>query len=439
MNHITTKETTMTTCAVYARRSTEQNAVADEAKSVARQIDHARAYAAKKGWTLDERFIFADDAVSGAEFGRKRPGLARLMNALKPKPEFQFLVMSAESRLGREQIQTAYALQQITDAGVRVWFYLTDQERKLDTAMDKVMLSLTNFAAEMERERAMQRVFDAMQRKAKAGHVCGGSCFGYDNVVITDAHGRRSHVERRINEAEAWVVRRIFELYAGGAGFMTIARTLNSEGALCPKARPISKPAGWVMSSVREVLLRPLYNGRQTWGRTKKRLPSGRKKPHKRAEESWLTVEVPHLRIIPDDLWREVQHRWQSVRVVYLRGTNGQLHGRPTNGRESPYLLCGFTACAHCGGSVYVRSRSHGSQRKFFYSCQRHYQGGGCGERLLLPMADVDQGDLERPRAERPATSHRGRRPAESHPGDRARTRGSGPTAEDPRAGSARH
>ena len=62
--------------------------------------------------------------------------------------------MSEESRLGREQIQTAYALQQITDAGVHVWFYLNDHERKLDTAMDKIMGSLAGFAAEMEREKS---------------------------------------------------------------------------------------------------------------------------------------------------------------------------------------------------------------------------------------------------------------------------------------------
>jgi hypothetical protein len=38
---------------------------------------------------------------------------------------FQVLIMSEESRLGREQIETAYALKQITDAGAQVWFYLT--------------------------------------------------------------------------------------------------------------------------------------------------------------------------------------------------------------------------------------------------------------------------------------------------------------------------
>ena len=33
---------------IYARKSTDQNDVAEEAKSVERQIDHARAYAARR-------------------------------------------------------------------------------------------------------------------------------------------------------------------------------------------------------------------------------------------------------------------------------------------------------------------------------------------------------------------------------------------------------
>ena len=76
--------------------------------------------------------------------------------------------MSEESRLGREAIQVSYAFKQIIDSGVRLFFYMTDQERKLDNAMDKVMLSLSNFAAEMEREKASQRTYDAMFRKAIA-------------------------------------------------------------------------------------------------------------------------------------------------------------------------------------------------------------------------------------------------------------------------------
>src|SRR5438093_12267507 len=67
-----------TLAAIYARKRTEQNGVAGEAGSVARQADHARAYAARKGWAVADEHIYIDDGISGAEFAR-RPGVMRLM------------------------------------------------------------------------------------------------------------------------------------------------------------------------------------------------------------------------------------------------------------------------------------------------------------------------------------------------------------------------
>jgi hypothetical protein len=70
-------------------------------KSVARQVGHARDYASRKGWTVDDASVFVDDGISGAEFAN-RPGFLRLMNAVKPRAPFQVLVMSEESRLGHD-------------------------------------------------------------------------------------------------------------------------------------------------------------------------------------------------------------------------------------------------------------------------------------------------------------------------------------------------
>jgi DNA invertase Pin-like site-specific DNA recombinase len=49
--------------AVYARKSTEPN-VSEDAKSVTRQLEHARAFATERGWTILEEYV--DDGVSGA-------------------------------------------------------------------------------------------------------------------------------------------------------------------------------------------------------------------------------------------------------------------------------------------------------------------------------------------------------------------------------------
>src|SRR5262252_3116540 len=233
--------------AIYARKSTDQAGVADEQKSIARQIDHARAYAARKGWAVADDHLYVDDGISGAEFAN-RPGFLRLMNALKPRAPFRVLIMSEESRLGREAIETAYALKQLVTAGVRVFFYLENRERTLDSPTDKIMLSLTAFADELEREKARQRTSDAMQRKARAGHVTGGRVFGYDNVPVMtsglDGQERRSHVERKVNETEAAVVRRIFELTSQGRGKTAVAKMLNECGALSPRSQQ-GRPRCW--------------------------------------------------------------------------------------------------------------------------------------------------------------------------------------------------
>ena len=54
--------------AIYARKSTEKTGVGDQQKSVTRQIYHATAYAAAKGWTVNTDHIYTDDGISGPEF-----------------------------------------------------------------------------------------------------------------------------------------------------------------------------------------------------------------------------------------------------------------------------------------------------------------------------------------------------------------------------------
>src|ERR1019366_482820 len=122
----------------------------------------------------------------------------------------------------------------IIKTGVRVFCYLGDTERTLNSPIEKTMLALQTMADEMEREKARTRTRDAMLHKARAGHVCGGLVFGYDNVKVLGPDGKQSHVTRKINAEEASVILRIFEMAAGGMGVKCIAKALNVEGALSP-------------------------------------------------------------------------------------------------------------------------------------------------------------------------------------------------------------
>ena len=364
--------------AIYARKSTDQKGVVDAEKSVTRQIEHATAYAHRKGWTVADDHVYVDDGISGAEFA-KRPGFLRLMNALKPTPPFQVIVMSEESRLGREAIETAYALKQIITSGVHVFFYLEDRERTLESPTDKILLSLTTFADELERDKARQRTYDALQRKARSGQVTGGVVFGYANVRAVDGAG----VKRQVKAAEAAVVRDIFELYATGLGVRGIAKQLNARGVPCPRPQQ-GRPAGWAPSSVWSVLRRPIYRGEIVWGQTKKRDQWGLQRRSQNDEDAWVRVDAPELRIVPEPLWQAVQERLVASRRRYLTSTHGDRFGRPPNNFESKYLLTGMVRCGACGSNLVVRSRSHRHHRAYFYACSAFHHRGRhvCGNSL---------------------------------------------------------
>jgi site-specific DNA recombinase len=377
--------------AIYARKSSDQHGVSDEQKSVVRQVEHARAYAARKGWSVGDAHVYVDDGISGAEFAT-RPGYMRLLNALKPRAPFQVLVVSELSRLGREQLETGYAAKQLSQAGVTIVSYLEDREILLDTPTDKFLMSAVNFAAEIEREKARQRVTDAMMRKARAGHVTGGRLFGYANVERVGSDGRRSHVEREIIDAEASVVRRIFALCADGHGVKGIAKMLNEARAPSPRAQR-GRSQTWAPSSVREVLYRTTYRGVVTWNQSRKRNRWGQHAQTARPASDWIEVAAPHLRIVTDQEWSAAHARLDAARASYMRGTDGRRFGRPPIGSPSKYLLTNLAECGLCGNTMKVLRRQRGRRPGQFYGCAGYHDRGRvvCTNGASIAMEDANQ------------------------------------------------
>lgn len=376
--------------AIYTRKSNEQNDrdVAD--KSVTHQEERAREYIAQKGWTVAEEHIYKDDGISGAEFS-KRPDLVRLLRDIerRPRPPFQVLVMADESRLGRETIETSYALLQIVQADVRVFFYLDDRERTLDSPLDKITLAVTAFADELKRVKDGQAVYDKVATKARHGFVVGCRVFGYDNVEVKGPSGKRSHVERALNEAQAAVVRRIFAMSAAGTGYSRIAKILNTEDAPAPKPKRGRLP-GWSHSTVKTILDRRLYLGEAVWGRTKKRDKWGRKNLTRRPESEWIRAEVPP--IVTDAEWRAAHDRIDTARQR-TQAVGGALGNRRARDVDSQFLLSGFARCSECGNTLGVLSG--GRARRRVYGCSRNHKTALCANRLRLPIERVDDAVLQ--------------------------------------------
>jgi DNA invertase Pin-like site-specific DNA recombinase len=364
--------------AVYARKSTEQN-TSDEEKSVTRQIDHARALAARKGWTIADEHVYADDGISGAEF-LKREGLTALLSAVRSRPcPVQALITMEVSRLGREQTETAVIVRELMRAGVRLFTYADGREITQDSALDKFSLNALNFVAEMERELSRTRTREAMRSKAARGHVAGGIVFGYRNVRGAD------HVDRAIIDDQAAVIRRIFQEIAAGRGYAKVAQGLNADAIPCPRGRR------WAMTCVREMVFRDLYRGRIVYGRTRWQDRGGTKVKVRVPEAEWLTVDAPHLRVVPEELWRAAHERISRTRQAYLRSTGGKLYGRPETGVESKYLLSGFLVCGACGGGMHViRRSSQRGRRALYFACNNWRVNHACSNSMSLHTGALD-------------------------------------------------
>lgn len=195
-------------------------------------------------------------------------------------------------------------------------------------------------------------------------------------------------MERQINQAEAAVVVRIFELCAAGHGVRAITKLLNATGEPAPRAQR-GRPIAWAPSSVWAILRRPLYRGEIVWNQTKKRDTWGRKRQQPRDASEWLLrQDRPDLRIVPDALWHAAHERLAGAKEDYVRRNAGRSWGRPTNGTESKYLLTGLAQCGCCNGGLCVQTRSHGGRRAFFYACSSYYHRGRsvCDNGQALPM-----------------------------------------------------
>jgi site-specific DNA recombinase len=380
----------MTKAAIYARKSTDEGGRDDKDKSVTRQIERAKAYAAEKGWAVADEHVYADDGISGAEF-ENRPGFARLIADLPKRrtPPFDVLIMSEASRLGRDQQRNGYYLAHIRDAGVRIFYYLDDAEERLDTPEQVLMSSVKSYAAEVERIKAGQRSRDALARRAAAGYNAGGVVYGYDNVVV-EANGVRSHTDYRVNRAQADVVRRIFQMYSDGYGPVSIAKALNGDSRYADPARryfdgarpaPPRKGTGsWAPSSIRAMLLNDRYTGVVAYGAARKVYRHGTKTRERQPAAAIQRATREDLRIITDDVWQAVRARSDAARTTYLKDTRGRLWGRPGIGVESKYLLTGLAECGCCGRNITMiggRSGVPGKRRPiYYYGCSYHHNRG---------------------------------------------------------------
>jgi hypothetical protein len=178
--------------------------------------------------------------------------------------------------------------------------------------------------------------------------------------------------KRRINGAQAKIVRRIFTEFAAGKSPRAIAYALNREGVPGPSNR------AWGDTTIRGhhargtgVLRNELYVGRLVWNRLHyiKNPSTGRPISRLNPADQWIVQSVPELRIIDDDLWGRVEARLNGIREQ--ERTQKAITTKFWERRRPKHLLSRLVTCGVCG----ARLASVGSD---YLACSAARRQGTC-------------------------------------------------------------
>jgi len=383
--------------AIYARKSTEQKGVLDDAKSVEIQIRSARASAEKHGWTVLEEYVYADDGISGAEF-EKRPEFMRMIADVGKRSPFRILIIADISRLGREQLELGFYAKRLDEAGVKLFSYLDDQFIHLSDPTAVMGFQLAGFAATMQRTTTSKMVRNAMIDMAKQGYATGATPYGYELRRLDGLAGKRGRVIMRIDATEGPVVVRIFERAAAGAGFRRIAFELTRDEIKPRRAKH------WAPNSIRGILENPVYKGEREYGRTSNKTAWGKKGVVYHPREKWLTGLPGVEAIVTPELWEAAARARATTFARQVAHNGGRKGGRLRDG-QSKYLLCGLAQCALCGGPITAIHRPPcvgQTERYVAYGCGNYHRGGRtfCRNATTVAIEHVHRAIVEKLLAE---------------------------------------
>lgn len=347
--------------ALYCRVSTSRQAEAD--LSIPDQIRQGEEHCQRRGWTLAATYI--EPGLSATD--DNRPELLRMMEAAtSPGRPYDIVLVHSMSRLFRDQLLLEVYYRRLAKACVQV--QSVTQEINDDPTGQLIRQILGSFDQYQSAETA-KHTLRAMQENARQGFWNGSlPPYGY-RVVDGEKRGTKVKKLLAIDEAEAPVVREIFEFALGGRGLplgiKAIVNRLNVSG---PRFR--GKP--WHIAGVHRILTSRTYTGLHHFNRRSSK--TGRVKD----AAEWIAVQVPKL--------------IEEVDFDLVQASLASRNPKRTPPRvvSSPTLLTGLAICGTCSAGMTLRTGKSGRYR--YYTCAGCAQKGKSvcpGRSISMPKLDT--------------------------------------------------
>ena len=345
--------------AIYARHSTKA-----QDRSVPAQLDRCREIAHRHGATVVEEF--ADEGISGAIM-LERPAIMALLTAASYQ-DFEFVLLEDLSRVSRDQADVATIYKRLLYHGVQMWSVTEGPINELHIGLKGTMNALF-------RKDLSDKVRRGLRAAVANGGIPGGRRYGYDVVPSLGAGGLR-----KINEAEAAVVRRMYSEVEAGRPFREVARALNADGI------PSATGSLWYASTLvgtasprRGLMRNPIYRGRVVFGRfmSVRNPVTGHVERHPLPESEWTIIEVPELAIVTAEQWDTVQA------ILGTRRPGRPRRERPPQAsRVIRYITSGRIWCGDCGARVATATSG-------YLICETWRKTGTCRQRHMFRREPV--------------------------------------------------
>jgi len=341
--------------ALYCRVSSD----AQEANtSLGEQERLCREFAAREGYVIAAVYR---EVWSGFDLW-ERPQLTALREAARAG-EIDTVICYALDRLSRRQVHTAILADEWERAGVAFVFAT---ERFEQTAVGEFLRSATAFAAELEREKLVERTQRGRRARARAGKLIPGR-----RVLYGYRYRDETKASYDIDPETGPIVAGIFAEAARGTPTRTIGLEL--------ERRAIPSPGGstrWYHTTIYNILRNPTYTGRAAGFRVQvSKAPGGKALRAERPAEQQIPLPagvVPPL--IDEASFALVQERLKR---------NKELAARNNRDPEGA-LLRGLAKCALCGHTLRVKRRPNHPALPDMYACHPARGRVQCGKTMIV-------------------------------------------------------
>jgi DNA invertase Pin-like site-specific DNA recombinase len=274
--------------------------------------------------------MFADDGITGkAEGIAKRKQYRRLVDAIEAG-ECRVVISDEVSRLTRDFLEGGRLMKYVDDLGVR---FITHDG--IDTLQPgwKPLWMVKLMAATMEVESTAERVTRGMVGQLDRGYQIAQPPFGYRAAPELAPSGRVLGTKWTIHEAEARVIRQMYQWRFEGLSFPAIAALLQKGGVQPPGKLRKRAQAYWRAATVQRLTRNKVYRGVFVWNGSSFTKAKARKR---RRQVNEISFEREELRIVSDELWFACNAKSES----------NEEERRPRGGGKN--FLAGLVRCGDC-------------------------------------------------------------------------------------------